>query len=454
MNIDLIKKRVRLGIKISIFLGILSLVLGIILYLSIPSYKLRKNSETGIHILEQSEGYRLMKDSEVFQINGVAGSGYLSELKQMKGNTIRLYRYFVTEDVLNEADSLGISVVVDLNLPGALEKFDYGNEKKLDSLIEDISNSVRVLKKHSSIIIWNIGNEPVHFSLGFWRRREAWQAIDKISRTIQEIDPDRLTSIAVPFGKKFLIYPRLFAPSLDILGVNAFKMALSEAKFSRFCFPCWDGPFLYSEFGPQGTWQSLVNNWGVPIELSDLQKKDHLTYMFETFKQAEPKCLGAFAFYWGNKQERTHSWYSLFTLDGEKTPVVDELSKIWTGDYVGNRSPIIENLTLNQLFANENVSLEANEIYSAESLAKDPENDSIQLTWEILREGDYMDKFYGTKEARPEIMTDLIVETVGNTVRFRAPREPGPYRLFVSARDNNDNCSTFNFPFFVVIDAF
>ena len=41
--------------------------------------------------------------------------------------------------------------------------------------------------------------------------------------------------------------------------------------------------------------------------------------------------VGNYVFLWGQKQERTPTWYGLFTPEGEATESVDVMTYLWTG---------------------------------------------------------------------------------------------------------------------------
>lgn len=56
------------------------------------------------------------------------------------------------------------------------------------------------------------------------------------------------------------------------------------------------------------------------------EKARHYLTSYRTF--IEPFLgpgLGSYVFLWGQKQERTHTWFSLFTRTGESTPAIDVL---------------------------------------------------------------------------------------------------------------------------------
>ncbi|MCB0841754.1 MAG: hypothetical protein KDE26_00630 [Bacteroidetes bacterium] len=438
-------------LKISAGILLVLLLALIVIYVINPDYQIHSPENARVRLVKTDQGYQLLKDGEPFYIHGAAGDGSLERLKNLGGNSIRLYRYYHIDSLVQVADTLGISVMVDLDLPPMRTGFDYDDPEKVDSLIAELKETVNKLKDHPSILIWNIGNE---LNLFYGEDFEVWKVINSIAEMIHETDPDHPTSTAIPMVWQDMILVRWFCPSIDILNINSFRFTLTPSSTIYTSLYGWQGPYVFGEMGPMGTWQAPANQWNVPIEWDDTRKAAHLTYIYDTLIKPDPKSLGAYAFFWGQKQERTHTWYSLFSEYGEKTPVADELSRIWTGEYKQNRSPQVEGILLNGKVAKENIHLNSGEIYEAEAYVKDPEDDSIMLEWAVFKEGDYRSTFGGDKEWRPQSFPELILEAHDKTVRFQAPEYPGDYRLFIYARDKHHNRGSLNVPFFVVLEQY
>jgi hypothetical protein len=434
-----------------IFVVILLAIIGVtMVYVMQPGYKVHAPENAKVKVVENGDGYQLYKNGEPFYIKGAAGDGSLDMLKKMGGNSIRLYRYYNIDSLVKVADTLGLSVMVDLDIPPARLGFDYQDAHKVDSLIASLEETVIRLKDHPSILIWNIGNE---LNLLDGENLDIWRVVNRIAQMIHRVDPDHPTSTAIPMIWEDMIVVRWFCPDLDILAINSFKYTLTPASTRYTQYFGWNGPYLFGEMGPQGTWQAAINQWHVPIEWNDSRKAMHLAYIYENMIQPDVKCLGAYAFLWGQKQERTHTWYSIFTEDGEKTPVADELSRLWTGEYQANRAPIVEALALDGNIIGDSLFLDAERIYDAQAYISDPEGDSTTLHWFIFAEGDYRFSVGGDREWRPEYYPDLIYDKTDSTATIKAPEYPGGYRLFVYAADGNNNVSSYNLPFFVVLDS-
>ncbi|MAJ80289.1 MAG: hypothetical protein CMK30_03010 [Porticoccaceae bacterium] len=66
--------------------------------------------------------------------------------------------------------------------------------------------------------------------------------------------------------------------------------------------------------------------WGRPIEQNSSEKAAANKYRYDNFVITNKnQCVGAFVFLWGQKQERTPTWYGLFLENGrhtEMTPII------------------------------------------------------------------------------------------------------------------------------------
>ena len=154
------------------------------------------------------------------------------------------------------------------------------------------------------------------------------------------------------------------------------------------------------------------------------------------------------AFYWGQKQERTHTWFSLFSEQGEITPMIDALERIWTDTVSGNHAPQAQAIRFEGFEDQENVYLAPGDTVLLKVYPEDPDGDELAISWELLPEGDYMLTTGGDEEARPEPL-DVELKTYDNMVWFAVPEKSGPYRIFAYVRDGKGGFGSHNLPFFV-----
>src|SRR5690606_4820426 len=111
-------------------------------------------------------------------------------------------------------------------------------------------------------------------------------------------------------------------------------------------------------------------------------------------------CLGTFCFLWGQKQETTATWFSMFLPTREKTPAVDVMARAWTGADPANRAPLIHGLRAD--FRESTVAAGAERTVTAE--VTDADGDSLHYDWQVVEETRDR-KFGGDPEETPAVMS-------------------------------------------------
>jgi len=153
-------------------------------------------------------------------------------------------------------------------------------------------------------------------------------------------------------------------------------------------------------------------------------------------------------FLWGQKQERTPTWYGLFTENGEETGVVDVMQYLWTGSWPKNRAPELSAFLLNNQKATENIYLNPAQSYPVTLNVADPNGDRLIVRYELLTESTDL-KEGGDREGRPQPLTGLVNVINNNKASLKAPTKEGAFRLFVYASDGRGKVATANIPFYV-----
>jgi hypothetical protein len=279
---------------------------------------------------------------------------------------------------------------------------------------------------------------------------KVWNAVNDIAKMIHKIDGNHpTTTMIVPYRKTIWQIKRR-CPHIDILSINTFgELSHLPSKLNEPIWG-WNGPYIISEWGPLGWWEVDRTIWDAVIEATSTKKAAFYQERFETaIKKDTEKCIGSYVFYWGQKQERTHTWFSMFSETGQETGSVDVMNYIWTGKWPENKAPGIEYMLLNGKGAKENIFVKANDICTASILCSDPNNDSLMVSWEILPESTDL-AGGGEIENKPEALSGLILEEKKNEVIFQAPSKEGAYRIFVYLRDNKNHIAIANTPFFVI----
>ena len=139
--------------------------------------------------------------------------------------------------------------------------------------------------------------------------------------------------------------------------------------------------------------------------------------------------MGSYVFLWGQKQERTPTWYGVFLEDGAETEAVDVMHYIWNGEWPANRSPAVEGMVLDARSANESMVLAPGAEYEASILAADPDGDTLSYRWEIMEEVK-RPRRRRLEQCRADCRPSDAVVTANGSPR----RRTGAYRLSPTSR--------------------
>lgn len=388
-------------------------------------------------------------DGRPFTARGVGGDGDLALAAAIGANTVRTWGAEDLEDVVegrslpDRARALGLAVVAGLWVKHERQGMDYADPAQLQAQRDRIRAEVRRHRGHPAIIAWGLGNEmegpdqPAGHEL-------LWRELEALAQIVKAEDPSRpvMTTIAGAARAK-IADVRRFCPHIDILGLNLYGGAPMAAV--RLDEAGWDRPFMLTEFGPTGPWEVLATAWGAPIEPDTGAKVTGYLAAYRT-ALADPRgrCVGAFAFAWGQKQEATATWFGMFLHSGEKTPMVDIMGYAFTGRWPANLSPVTARLQ--PAFANARVRAGAE--HTATVAASDAENDPLTYEW-IVRAESTDRRIGGDREAAPADHPECIVRADGPKVVVRMPSVPGAYRLFVYVRDGRGGGCSENTAFYV-----
>jgi hypothetical protein len=408
------------------------------------------SSPSHVEIRSLPQGhYELLVDGEPFFGKGVGGYNNLAMLKKMGGNCFRTWGIESLEEridgkpLLDYAQELGLKVVVGIWIGHERHGFNYKDSRQVREQREAVAEAVRKYKDHPAVLMWGLGNE-MEGPISDGNQIRIWEELNTLAKLIKKEDSNHpvMTVIAGIGGDKVKNIIRYY-PEIDVLGVNAYASASGVG--SGLVSQGWQKPFMLTEFGPSGHWEVGTTSWGAPIEPTSQEKAaSYYATQNRVIEDGAGKCLGTFAFLWGNKQETTTTWYGMFLPSGEKLGTVDAMAYAWTGEFPGNRSPKL--LSLDSTASQQRI--RGGSTQSASVKVEDPEGDPLQVEWVIMAESTDR-RVGGDHESTPPSFPELIAQNGGNTVSFRAPSKSGAYRLFVYVRDSAGGAATANFPFYV-----
>lgn len=401
-------------------------------------------NDAKVYIQKQEEGYALIRNNRPFHIQGVAGTDSLSLLASIGGNTIRTYDTVQLETTLNRAQQYNLAVIVGLILPKSHEDWFYENDSLIEIYEKNLLRLTEKYRDHPALLMWCLGNEPIFYDFSNFRFSTVY---NRFLKTLKTADPDHPVAMAMAnFSDRAILNIGFKIRELDVLMINTFgRLPKLEADMNKYRW-LWNGPFIIGEYGITGPWETNTTAWQAPLEPTDHQKAARLREMYEMLPHQNPRYLGAIAFYWGQRQEVTHTWFNFFSDQGEANASVYALADLWDKPLPGNRPPQIEKLLIDGSDAYNDFLFKPNEQHFAEAVVQDPDGDSLRMEWSIR-----VEDWLFQKKSAPEPLKDSIIQTDPiSTISFHTPKQPGPFRLFVRVTDRQGNFATTNLPFYVV----
>jgi hypothetical protein len=412
--------------------------------ISLTSYTYSQKAAVKVELRKTDSSYQLYRGGQPYFIKGAGGSQFPDRIAAYGGNSIRTWGTRNAQKILDSAQRYGLTVLLGVDVVSERHGFNYNDTAAVRKQLEKIRAEVLKFRDHPALLAWGIGNE---LNLQY-KNPKVWEAVNDISKMIHELDPNHpTTTILAGVNKTVVDYLKEKTADIDLLSVNTYGGLATLPNALR--NTGWHGAYMVTEWGPTGHWECLKTAWNQPIEETSSEKaavyKSRYEYSIQTDKN---KCLGAYVFLWGQKQERTPTWYGVFTEKGEESEVVDVMEYLWSGKWPKNQSPHVYSLQLNNKAAVENVYLRPGSSYNAVTMAIDPDNDKLTYRWELLPEPTQVGEG-GDFESRPKAMDNAVTAGSDGKATLQAPEKEGAYRLFVYVTDGNNNVATANVPFYV-----
>jgi exo-beta-1,3-glucanase (GH17 family) len=416
-----------------------------------------------VEIVETESGYALYRGGEPYVVKG-AGMVVddLDRFIAHGGNSIRMWSTrsdeVDLEALLDRAHEMGVSVA--LTLPMAAERggFDYNDADAVAHQLAWMQEDVIRFKDHPAVLVWIIGNELNHS----YQNVRVWDAVNEVALMIKRLDPHHpITTAIAGFYENVVSEVQARAPALDFLSFQVYGTlfglpeAMRKAQF--------DAPFMVTEWGTIGWWEMETTHWGAPVELTSSEKAavfrrghDEILASFKGGVDGgrPSQLIGDYAFFWGQKQERTPTWFGVVTAEGELTEAADVLEMNWTGQWPSHRSPRLKDFRLDGQTSRQSVLLLKDQAYEAVvELVDDTHTnlDDLNYHWEVKPESQAT-QVGGDREDLIDTLAEAVVTTDGPRASIRL-NQRGAYRLFVRITDPNagpgGRAAHANIPFFV-----
>ncbi|MEM7081645.1 MAG: glycoside hydrolase family 2 TIM barrel-domain containing protein [Pseudomonadota bacterium] len=366
----------------------------------------------------------------------------MAQLAATGANSIRTWGVEGADAILDEAHALGLTVTIGIWLGHERHGFDYGDEAQVAEQMARAKAAVLAHKDHPALLMWGIGNEMEGFGDG--NDPTIWKAVNDIAAMVKELDPHHPTmTVTAEIGGDRVEWLHRRSPAIDVHGINSYGGAPSLPK--RLAEAGATKPYVLTEFGTVGSWESGKTAWGSPYEQTSTEKAAFFKLSYESAVLEQPgKALGAYVFTWGFKMEGTATWLGLLLPDGSTIATVDAMTEYWTGEPPANRSPVVTPLRID---GPDQVKPGA--LISVSTDVSDPESKSLTARWTLRPESSEMLTGGDFRRDLPDI-PEAIVEATLDDVRLRMPPEPGAYRLFYYVNDGAGKAATASLPILVM----
>lgn len=396
-----------------------------------------------VDVKKTAAGYTLLRDGKPYFVKGAGGTFKMEELKAAGGNSVRTWGSDGGDLILNEAEKLGLTVTMGLNVARERHGFNYDDPIAVRKQLEQLRREVQKYRNYPALLVWGIGNE---LNLDY-KNPKVWDAVNDIAKMIHEGDPNHpVTTMLAGINQKEIDYIKKRCPALDFISVQVYG-GLAKVP-EQLQVTGWNGPYMVTEWGPTGHWECPLTRWGAPVEETSTEKADVYKARYEASILKDKNCLGSYVFLWGQKQERTPTWYGLFTENGETSEVVDVMHYEWSGKWPANRAPRLHSLSIDGKKAGNSIYLNPQEKYLVAISVSDPDNDKLTARWELLPEATDLGQG-GDRESRPVAIPGLVSASSLTDVMLTVPTKSGAYRLFVYVSDGHNHVATANLPIFV-----
>ena len=151
----------------SSFLALLSMI---VLFACSPCF----SQAVKVEVKQVDGNWTLFRGGEPYYIKGAGGLGYMEEVVDRGGNSIRTWSVDDAQETLDEAHALGLTVMMGLWVQHERHGYDYDNEAANKAQLEDFTRMVKKYKDHPALLMWSIGNEVDLF----YSNTKVWNVVD------------------------------------------------------------------------------------------------------------------------------------------------------------------------------------------------------------------------------------------------------------------------------------
>jgi hypothetical protein len=397
-----------------------------------------ESKPVAVQVVRGEGGWQMLRGGKPYFIKGAGGDGSLALLARSGGNSLRTWGSEKLQARLDEAHRLGLTVTLGIWLGHERHGFSYNDADQVAAQYESVRKAILRWKDHPAVLMWGIGNEVEGYEKG--DNAAVWSAINNLASLAKKLDPNHptMTVLAEIGGDRVKNVHRL-CPDIDVVGINCYGGLSSLPE--RYRKAKGVKPYVVTEFGPPGVWETKRNRFGaVPEPTSTEKARLYLEGYRKGIEGGRGLCLGSYAFAWGNKQEATATWFGMLLPGGARLGAVDALTEAWKGKPHAHPCPVIDAL---RLAGGDEVDPEAT--VKAALKASSPKGDPLEARWVLQQDADDYNVGGDTEEAPPTFPGAILASGL-ESAEVRLPKEPGIYRLFAYVHDRHGGAAVANVP--------
>lgn len=428
---------------------LVNLGIGTILILFLFSNML--NAKTIVTVKGKKGNWELLLNKNPFYVQGVGcglhkgkdGEDYLKLAKELGANTVRTWGTDQgTQEYLDTAEKYGLKVMAGiwLNYASADGAFSYITDTGyMKTKKQEIVDYINKFKNHPAILMWNIGNEAIHFTKSEKERIALSQYLEEVVKLVHKLDPAHPVIYASAYDTA-IPYIKKYVPSLDILGMNVYG-DINSAD-SRMQKENLNIPYIITEYGPIGWWDCPKDKNGKAIEPTDNVKSVWYRNHTRALKRLKGYNLGGVVFHLGETTQETLTWWNI-NYKKYKALAYWTIYKFYTGKQPANYPPKIKNFSVGA--DSSASSIKPGKIIKVTTEVIDYENDSLDYSYLLSGADEGVLKYYVNEEIPVKVISENI-ENSGMVARLKIPDalSSGMYRIYVFVRDDHGNIATAN----------
>ncbi|MGW7308234.1 discoidin domain-containing protein [Streptomyces sp. NPDC054835] len=361
---------------------------------------------------------------------------YMPDVKAMGVNTLRTWGTDGgTKPLLDTAAAHGIRVINGFWLqpgggPGSGGCVNYVTDTAYRStMLDEVAKWVETYRSHPATLMWNVGNESVlglqncYGGAELEAQRNAYTTfVNDVAKKIHTIDPDHPVTSTDAWTGAWPYYRRN-APDLDLYSMNAYgdicgvRQDWTDGGYTK--------PYLITETGPAGEWETPKDANGVADEPTDVQKAEGYTRAWNCVTGHRGVALGATVFHYGTEHDFGGVWFNLLP-DGLKRLSYYAVKKAYSGSTAGDNTPPV----IGGMSVTPSGSAPAGGEFTVRADVRDPDGDPV--TTRIFLSGNYADGDKRLVEVTRRTLPD-------GAFAVTAPQKLGVWKVYVQAEDGHGN---------------